>query len=149
MINRKFTLLAILCCLLTFSNCKQEKPVPAENKQAEVEKLQPEEIVALNATLENMQGKWKSADDQTITLEVKGDKFTTYKSGKVLSEEKFVFHNRCPKTCYKENQSGNNFCFTLSDGATTNCYLVRELSKDVSIKYAAIDNSTVLSFVRN
>lgn len=149
MIYRQFYLLFLLSAALLLTNCKQDKATANSQKPTEAEQLKPEEIVALNATLANMQGKWKSTDDQATTMEVNGDKFTTYKNGKMVSEEKFVFHNRCPSTCYKENQSGNTFCFTLSDGNTTNCYLVRELSKDVSIKYAAIDNSTVLSFVRN
>lgn len=142
----KLSITLLIITVFIFTNCKQEKP--KQEVATQEEKLKPEEVVALNATLENMQGKWKSEENPTIEMEVKGDKFTTYKDGKMISEEKFVFHNRCPKSCFKENQSGNTFCFTLSDGNITNCYLVRELQKDVAIKYAAIDNNKLFSFKR-
>lgn len=144
--NIKLFFILLLAASFTLTNCKNEKPKQETTTQEE--KLQPAEVEALNATLANMQGKWNSDENASIMMEVNGDKFTTYKDGKMISEEKFVFHNRCPKTCFKENQSGNTFCFTLTDGNAINCYLIRELRKDVSIKYAAIDNSKTFSFTR-
>ncbi len=104
----------------------------------------------ISAVLAKMQGKWQYGVEKSRFLEVKGDRFLTSDgAGKILSDEKFEFHRKCPDTCMKNGVSGDTFCFTLSNsGGTSNCYLIRGLDGE-SMQYAAIENSeNVTSFVR-
>ncbi len=115
-----------------------------------MEKEDPTGGANISAVLAKMQGKWQYGAVADRFLEVKGDKFiTTDATGKVIGEEKFEFHRKCPETCMKNGVSGNTFCFTLSNsGGTTNCYLVRGLDGE-NMQYAAIDNAdNVSSFVK-
>ncbi len=136
------SILSLIVGILFFACKSDTKSTSATSEQ----KISAEEKESLNNVLKNMQGDWVSVAGD-YELHIEGDKFQTIKGGKVLKEEKFEFHEKCPGTCTNSSKPSDIFCFTLSDNSTTSCYLIRSLNKDSDMSYAGLaGNDVIYSF---
>lgn len=95
------------------------------------------------ASIEKLQGTWRSRDDRAVVLEIRGDQVTSWYDGEMLGVETLRFVDGCETR--REEPAGEYFL--LTDGDDSLCYHLT-LAGETLLEYTYLARGNTLSYRR-